>query len=115
MSQQVNHTRMELLKLKNKLVTTRRGHKLLKDKQDEMIRQFMGLVADYRKLKRRVQADMVALLKLYQKAKVYENDLQLYSKTLAINTSLHLNISTQEMMGVKIPHLENLKTKANIV
>lgn len=108
MSQQVNHTRMELLKLKNKLVTTRRGHKLLKDKQDEMIRQFMGLVADYRKLKRRVQADMVALLKLYQKAKVYENDLQLYSKTLAINTSLHLNISTQEMMGVKIPHLEKL-------
>lgn len=111
MSQQVNHTRMELLKLKNKLVTTRRGHKLLKDKQDEMIRQFMGLVADYRKLKRRVQADMVALLKLYQKAKVYENDLQLYSKTLAINTSLHLNISTQEMMGVKIPHLEKLETQ----
>ncbi len=111
MSQQVNHTRMELLKLKNKLVTTRRGHKLLKDKQDEMIRQFMGLVADYRKLKRRVQADMVALLKLYQKAKVYENDLQLYSKTLAINTSLHLNISTQEMMGVKIPHLEKLENQ----
>jgi V/A-type H+-transporting ATPase subunit D len=102
---------MELLKLKNKLVTTRRGHKLLKDKQDEMIRQFMGLVADYRKLKRRVQADMVALLKLYQKAKVYENDLQLYSKTLAINTSLHLNISTQEMMGVKIPHLEKLENQ----
>ena len=111
MSQQVNHTRMELLKLKNKLVTTRRGHKLLKDKQDEMIRQFMGLVADYRKLKRRVQADMVALLKLYQKAKVYENDLQLYSKTLSINTSLHLNISTQEMMGVKIPHLEKLENQ----
>lgn len=111
MSQQVNHTRMELLKLKNKLVTTRRGHKLLKDKQDEMIRQFMGLVADYRKLKRQVQADMVALLKLYQKAKVYENDLQLYSKTLAINTSLHLNISTQEMMGVKIPHLEKLENQ----
>ena len=111
MSQQVNHTRMELLKLKNKLVTTRRGHKLLKDKQDEMIRQFMGLVADYRKLKRRVQADMVALLKLYQKAKVYENDLQLYSKTLAITTSLHLNISTQEMMGVKIPHLQKLENQ----
>lgn len=112
MSQQVNHTRMELLKLKNKLVTTKRGHKLLKDKQDEMIRQFMELVADYRKLKRRVQADMVTLLKLYQKAKVYENDLQLYSKTLAINASLHLNISTQEMMGVKIPHLEKLETQA---
>ena len=63
MAQQVNHTRMELLRLKTKLATTRRGHKLLKDKQDEMIRQFMELVADYRQLKRRVQEDMVALFK----------------------------------------------------
>jgi len=106
MSQQVNHTRMELLRLKTKLATTRRGHKLLKDKQDEMIRQFMELVADYRQLKRRVQEDMVALLKLYQRARVYENDLQLFSKTLGINTSLQLTISTKEMMGVKIPHIE---------
>lgn len=109
MSTVVNHTRMELLKLKQKLVTTRRGHKLLKDKQDEMIRRFMELVADYRQLKRRVQEDMVALLKLYQRARVYENDLQLFSKSLGINASLELNISTKEMMGVKIPSL----TKVN--
>lgn len=109
MSTVVNHTRMELLKLKQKLVTTRRGHKLLKDKQDEMIRRFMELVADYRQLKRRVQEDMVALLKLYQRARVYENDLQLFSKSLGINSSLELNISTKEMMGVKIPSL----TKVN--
>lgn len=109
MSTVVNHTRMELLKLKQKLVTTRRGHKLLKDKQDEMIRRFMELVADYRQLKRRVQEDMVALLKLYQRARVYENDLQLFSKSLDINSSLELNISTKEMMGVKIPSL----TKVN--
>lgn len=112
MSQVVNHTRMELLKLKQKLVTTRRGHKLLKDKQDEMIRRFMELVADYRQLKRRVQQDMVALLKLYQKARVYENDLQLFSKTIGINTTLSLNISTKEMMGVKIPALEKANTTA---
>ncbi|HKM02354.1 MAG TPA: V-type ATP synthase subunit D [Bacilli bacterium] len=116
MSETVNHTRMELLKLKTKLATTRRGHKLLKDKQDEMIRQFMELVADYRQLKRRVQEDMVKLLKLYQRAKVYENDLQLFSKTLGINTTLKLTITTKEMMGVKIPHLvksEETKKQAN--
>lgn len=105
MSQVVNHTRMELLKLKQKLVTTRRGHKLLKDKQDEMIRRFMELVADYRQLKRRVQEDMVALLKLYQRARVYENDLQLFSKTIGISTMLELSVTTREMMGVKIPSL----------
>lgn len=109
MSETVNHTRMELLKLKTKLATTRRGHKLLKDKQDEMIRQFMELVADYRQLKRRVQEDMVALLRLYNRARVYENDLQLFSKTLGINTTLNLQISTREMMGVKIPHLQKVE------
>lgn len=109
MAQQVNHTRMELLRLKTKLATTRRGHKLLKDKQDEMIRQFMELVADYRQLKRRVQEDMVALLRLYNRARVYENDLQLFSKTLGINTTLNLQISTREMMGVKIPHLQKVE------
>lgn len=114
MSQQVNHTRMELLRLKTKLATTRRGHKLLKDKQDEMIRQFMALVADYRQLKRRVQEDMVALLKLYQKARVYENDLQLFSKTLGINTTLNLQVSTSEMMGVKIPYLKKLDQQATL-
>lgn len=116
MAQQVNHTRMELLRLKTKLATTRRGHKLLKDKQDEMIRQFMELVADYRQLKRRVQEDMVALLRLYNRARVYENDLQLFSKTLGINTTLNLQISTREMMGVKIPHLQKVEViQPNII
>ena len=71
---------------------------------------------DYRQLKRRVQEDMVKLLKLYQRAKVYENDLQLFSKTLGINTTLKLTIITKEMMGVKIPHLvksEETKKQSN--
>ena len=37
-------TRMELTRLKRKLVTARRGHKLLKDKRDELMRQFLALV-----------------------------------------------------------------------
>ena len=41
MATQVNPTRMELTRLKKRLVTAVRGHKLLKDKRDEMVRQFM--------------------------------------------------------------------------
>lgn len=51
----VNPTRMELLRLKKRLALARRGHKLLKDKQDELVRQFLDIIDETKKL--RVQAD----------------------------------------------------------
>ena len=51
----VNPTRMELTKLKRKLVSAVRGHKLLKDKRDELMRQFMELVQINRRVRERVE------------------------------------------------------------
>lgn len=54
----VNPTRMELLKLRRRIAIARRGHKLLKDKQDELMRTFMELIE---KLKHTRQAVEKAL------------------------------------------------------
>ncbi|WP_297955837.1 V-type ATP synthase subunit D [uncultured Ruminococcus sp.] len=51
----VNPTRMELSKLKKKLASARRGHKLLKDKRDELMRQFMILIKENRQLRTEVE------------------------------------------------------------
>ena len=51
----VNPTRMELTRLKGRLKTARRGHKLLKDKRDELMKQFMDVVRRNRALRAKVE------------------------------------------------------------
>ena len=51
----VNPTRMELKKLQVRLLTSRRGHKLLKDKRDELMRQFLDIVREDKELRERVE------------------------------------------------------------
>ncbi len=55
-STQVTPTRMELTRLKKKRITAVRGHKLLKDKRDELMRQYLDLVRENMDLRKRVEA-----------------------------------------------------------
>lgn len=55
---QVNPTRMELTRLKKRLVTATRGHKLLKDKRDEMVRQFIALIRRNQELRAQVEKEL---------------------------------------------------------
>ena len=57
---QVNPTRMELTRLKKKLVTAVRGHKLLKDKRDELMRQFLDQVRENKALREEVETALVS-------------------------------------------------------
>ena len=54
----INPTRMELTRLKKRLRTATRGHKLLKDKRDELMKQFLEIVRRNRELRRRVEAGL---------------------------------------------------------
>ncbi len=56
----VNPTRMELTRLKKKLVTASRGHKLLKDKRDELMRQFLDMARENMELRKKVEAGIKA-------------------------------------------------------
>ena len=57
---QVNPTRMELTRQKKKLVTAVKGHRLLKDKRDELMRQFLDLVRENMRLRQKVEAGIRA-------------------------------------------------------
>ena len=57
----VNPTRMELTRLKKRLVTARRGHKLLKDKRDELMKQFLSVVKENMEIRKRVEKAVIKL------------------------------------------------------
>ena len=86
----VNPTRMELSRLKTRLKTAKSGHKLLKDKQDELMRQFIILVKQNRKL--RVEVEVMS-------DEMLENDIA-YSED-----KLSVNIETKNVMSVIVPQM----------
>ena len=65
----VNPTRMELKKLKQRLSTAKRGHKLLKDKSDEMIRRFSVMIKENKRLREQAKAMLADALKEFSSAR----------------------------------------------
>ena len=69
MQTRVNPTRMELTRLKRQIVTARRGHKLLKDKQDELIKKFIDMVKENKKLREEIERDLEMAFKNFTMAR----------------------------------------------
>jgi len=101
-----NATRMELTRLKNQLATTRKGHQLLKDKQDEMMRQFLSMVNEYKQLRQLVEDNWLSALKQYDKAKSYHFEAELKEKFLVPSTTLELDYKKTSIMSVDVPKIE---------
>ena len=100
---QVNPTRMELIRLKRKLVTAIRGHKLLKDKRDELMRQFLELVRVNKSLRENVEAGLNAAAKNFALARATMQDPVLDTAMLAPAQAVTLETGTKNIMSVLVP------------
>ena len=103
---QVNPTRMELTKLKKKLVTATRGHKLLKDKRDELMRQFLELVRENKELREKVEAGIQAANKNFVLARAGMSDEVLNVALMAPKQEVFLTLDHKNVMSVDIPVFE---------
>lgn len=99
----INPTRMELTRLKKKLTTALRGHKLLKDKRDELMRQFLDLVRENKSLRQRVEAALETSNKRFMLARAAMQDEALNTALLAPRQEVFLECSTKNVMSVEIP------------
>lgn len=100
---QVNPTRMELTRLKKKLVTATRGHKLLKDKRDELMRQFLDKVRENRALRERVEEGIKAANKNFMLARAGMQDEVLNTAMLAPKQKVSVESGMENVMSVNIP------------
>ena len=103
---QVNPTRMELTRQKKKLVTAKKGHKLLKDKRDELMRQFLALVRENMALREKVEAGIHAANKNFVVAKASMSEEILHTALMAPKQDVYLEVGKKNVMSVDIPVLE---------
>ena len=106
----VNPTRMELTRLKKKLVTASRGHKLLKDKRDELMRQFLDMVRENMELRKQVEAGIKAANTNFVIAKAAMSEETLHTALLAPKQEVYLETESKNVMSVDIP-VFNYKTR----
>lgn len=113
-STQVNPTRMELTRLKKKLVTATRGHKLLKDKRDELMRQFLDLARENMALRLKVEEGIRSANKNFVIAKAGMSEQALNAALIAPKQEVYLETGKKNVMSVDIPEY-NLSALINIV
>ncbi len=105
-STQVNPTRMELTRLKKKLVTAVRGHKLLKDKRDELMRQFLDLIRENMELRLKVEAGIKAANANFVIAKASMSNESLHTALMVPKQGVYLEAGKKNVMSVDIPVFE---------
>lgn len=99
----VNPTRMELTNLKRKLVTARRGHKLLKDKRDELMRRFLELVRENKALRLKVEAGIKQANAHMALARSVMRDEALSVALMMPAQKMELDVEEKNIMSVIVP------------
>ena len=99
----VNPTRMELTRLKGKLKTAQRGHKLLKDKRDELMKQFLDTVRELRALRSQVERDLMRVHGSFTVASALMSAQAMEQALMYPKQSVELTMSFQNIMSVNVP------------
>ena len=97
---------MELTRLKGRLRTAQRGHKLLKDKRDELMKQFMEVVREDLALRQKVEQSLARAYGSFTVASALMSPEMLEQALLCPKQSVSLETSTENVMSVEVPRYE---------
>jgi len=99
----VNPTRMALMELKRKSASAKRGHKLLKDKQDGLMQQFLQIIRDAKRLREEIDVKLQRAFRTFILASAWLSESELQNALSSPQAVVSLDYDIKSVMGVKIP------------
>ena len=108
----VNPTRMQLTKLKKQLATAVRGHKMLKDKRDELMRRFIDLVQENKRLRDKVEREIAECNSHFVNASAVMSKQALDASLMSPKQQISVKVDSKNVMSVNIPEF-NISTRTN--
>lgn len=102
----INPTRMELLRLKKRHVLAIRGHKLLKDKQDELVRNFLEIIEETKKLRIQADNEIQSVFQSYSIAEGVVGGAAIESLFAVPGAQTEVKFKTKTIMNLKAPEFE---------
>ena len=102
----IKPTRMELKKTKARLKTATRGHKLLKDKRDELMRQFLAIIKQNQELRRKVEEGLAEAMAAMSAASAVMSPEMLEQALLYPKQSVEVGLKLKNVMSVEVPIYE---------
>jgi len=106
MAIRVNPNRMVLLRLTRRLGVASRGHRLLKDKLEGLIQEFVELVKEYREKRLELDKQLPEVMKLFVLAGLTSSDTVIDNALAQVQTPMELTVSQKSVMGVRVPELK---------
>jgi V/A-type H+/Na+-transporting ATPase subunit D len=111
----VNPTRMELLKLKDRVNLATKGHKLLKEKRDALIMEFFNILDRAKGVREKVEEKLGESFSDLMIAQTTMGDFAVRKAAMSVQESLDIDVDTRSVMGVNVPVIEYKDIKKSMI
>jgi len=111
----VNPTRMELLKLKDRVNLATKGHKLLKEKRDALIMEFFNILDRAKGVREKVEEKLGESFADLVVAQTTMGDFAVRKAAMSVQESLDIDVDTRSVMGVNVPVIEHKDIKKSMI
>ncbi|MBW2182523.1 MAG: V-type ATP synthase subunit D [Deltaproteobacteria bacterium] len=107
----IKPTRMELLKLRKRVLLAEKGYKLLKEKRDALISEFLLIIKEVRKCRRKMERELASSFKTLTAAKALIGTRTVKQISHITDQNISLDLKTRNIMGVTVPVINIPETK----